>query len=237
MSIKNGQTPAKDQYSVEPDETDVVIIKVANLTNRGLDFREESLSFVPKYVFEKAPRKARAQPGDVLVLCAAHQRKYIGKRADIIEALPLGYENRTMVVAELLILRAELNRIDPHYLLACLRLPLVQQLVNKYVRGQTGHLYPSDLQQLQIPVPEDLRIQRAIAQTVYRAGKEIERLTQQMLRVDRQASERLAEDIFEGLDRIPHKVDVPVFVRQSRESGQLSFFEGKEEDSAANARH
>lgn len=211
-SIKNGLTPAKDQYSVEPNETDALIIKVANLTNSGIDFSEEKLSFVSREVFDARNQAAQAKVGDVLVLCAAHQRRYIGKRVDIIESLPEGYENRSTIVAELLILRTYLERVEPYYLLACLRLPSIQELVNKYVRGQTGHLYPGDLKKLQIPVPDSIETQRAIAETIYAADKKAKELRKEILRAESYAANVLANDIYKGLSNEERQITIPALL-------------------------
>jgi hypothetical protein len=198
-SIKNGLTPAKEEYSVETTDTDALIIKVANLTNSGLDFSDEKLSFVPEEVYMRVSKRAKAKLSDVLVLCAAHQRKYIGKRVDIIDALPIGFETRTVVVAELLILRVKPERIDPYYLLSCLRLPIIQELVNKYVRGQTGHLYPTDLKELEIPVPEELETQQAIARIVYDTEAKAKGLRDEIRNLEDVAARTLSENILNGL--------------------------------------
>lgn len=220
--IKNGVTPKKEEYSYEYSTGDALIIKVANVTNTGLDLNKDKQQYVPDEIFKRIGARGKVYLGDVLILCAAHQRIYIGKKVDIITSLPEGLEHRAMAVAELLILRARPKRIDPYYLLACLRLPIVQELITKYVRGQTGHLYPTDLKKLQIPVPEDLNLQRAIAQTVYSFEKQMETIRKNMLETQGAANEKLLTDILVGFTDKFSEVSLPKFTLTPSKTEQLS---------------
>jgi len=168
--IGTGITPAKDQYSFEKGPEDAVILKVANLSNGGIRWEDEYLSYVSPEFFAKS-KKGHIQLYDLLLLGAAHQRAYIGKRADIVDNFPQGYEGNTMCVAELVIVRPNLDRVNPYYLLAALRSPTVRTLISQLVRGQTGHLYPDDLGQLRIPVPSDMETQKHLARVAMAADR------------------------------------------------------------------
>jgi Type I restriction modification DNA specificity domain len=173
--IGTGITPAKDQYSFEKGPKDAIILKVANLSNSGIRWQDELLSYVSPELFAKS-KKAHIQRYDILVLGAAHQRRYIGKRADIVETFPSGYEGNTMCVAELVIVRPNLERINPYYLLATLRSLIVRDLISQLVRGQTGHLYPDDLGQLRVPVPPNIETQKQLARVAMAADHLISKM-------------------------------------------------------------
>jgi len=49
-------------------------------------------------------------------------------------------------------------------------------LINREKRGQTSHLYPSDMKGLLIPVPTDIKIQNENAKKYVKNYKEYERL-------------------------------------------------------------
>lgn len=163
--IGSGLTPAKDEYSFEKGPDDGLILKVANLSNAGVRWDDERLAYVSSEFFKKASR-SHVQRYDLIMLSAAHQRRYIGKRVDIVDSFPDGVEGNVMAVAELLIIRPNLELINPFYLLAVLRTPTVQDLVTHLVRGQTGHLYPVDIGALGVPVPDSLEVQKSLAAKV-----------------------------------------------------------------------
>jgi hypothetical protein len=125
--------------------------------------------------FFDGAKRAHVQLYDLLVLAAAHQRRYIGKRVDIVDTFPEGSEGRVMAVAELLLVRPDLTAINPYYLLAVLRTPTVQELIVHLVRGQTGHLYPDDIGSLRVPVPESLDTQMDLAREVVGADRFVRR--------------------------------------------------------------
>jgi hypothetical protein len=172
--IGSGLTPAKEEYSFVKGADDGLILKVANLSNAGVRWDDERLSYVSSDFFKKAAR-SHVQRYDLLMLSAAHQRRYIGKRVDIIDFFPGDVEGNVMAVAELLIIRPNLELINPFYLLAVLRTPTVQDLVTHLVRGQTGHLYPADIGALGLPVPESLDVQKSLAAQVVGADNFVRR--------------------------------------------------------------
>lgn len=197
--IKTGYTPAKDEYSYEKGAEDAVILKVANLSNSGIKWAEEHLSYVSPAFFEKS-KKGHLQRYDILLLGAAHQRRYIGKRADIVDGFPTGCEGNTMCVAELVVVRANLELVNPYYLLSVLRTPVIRDLIAQLVRGQTGHLYPDDLKKLEVPIPSDIEVQKKLARISLASDQFVSHMLAEMGYLQRDIYEQL-EKILQGDDK------------------------------------
>lgn len=167
LKINTGKTAPRDSY---PDEG-VRIIKVKNISGNGIKWGEKK--FVTEEFYEKAQKKAQVQVGDILMLCSAHSKIYIG-RADIIDAFPKDVRDdgsRCCCVGELIIIRANPEKILPKYLITFLRLPIVQEQIKRMVKGQSAHLYPKDLAKLDIVLPAK-RLQEEIADLNEKAEKD-----------------------------------------------------------------
>ena len=99
------------------------------------------------------------------MLCAAHNKSYIG-RVDIVSKFPQEVrddDDRCITVGELIIIRANPELVVPEYLITYLRLAVVQEKIRKMVKGQTAHLYPRDLIHLEVVLPPR-EIQEEIAE-------------------------------------------------------------------------
>ncbi len=158
LKIRTGKTAPRNSYP----ESGVRIIKVKNISGNGIKWNENF--FVTESFYEKAKNKSSLQIGDILMLCSAHSKIYIG-RADIIDTFPQEvYDDnlRCCCVGELIIIRANPEKILPKYLITFLRLPLVQEQIRRMVKGQSAHLYPRDLAKLDIVLPPP-QIQEEIA--------------------------------------------------------------------------
>jgi type I restriction enzyme S subunit len=153
QTIRNGKTPAAEDYSIEG----VPILKVGGLRNTGVI--EECYAYVPAS-WAQANTKGAVKQLDALVLCAAHLPSYIGKTGLLMEDLgPL-----TRAVGELIILRFN-KKISPEFVCVYLNLDPVRLAVQRLTRGNTAHLYPDDLSALPVPLlPPEL--QRRIADLV-----------------------------------------------------------------------
>jgi type I restriction enzyme M protein len=143
-----GKTPAKDEYSESPN--DPKIVKVASL--KAGKVKLDRLDYVqPQY----APTKL-IENGDILILCAAHQAQYLGKNPCIVE-IPDDLINEEIgFVGELLNVRVDKSKINPYFLLQLFNTNNYFLLINREKRGQTSHLYPNDLKNILIPVPDDI---------------------------------------------------------------------------------
>ena len=149
-----GRTPSRSAYA----KTGTFILKVGNLTGRGIDWTPRDRNFVT--VAEGARRATSAhlslQVGDLLLTASAHASKYIAKKSDVLMYVPKEYRTPDQVtfVGELMRIRPSPD-VDSFVLLAAIRHPDVRDDMQASVRGQTAHLNPADM--LSINVPWDLR--------------------------------------------------------------------------------
>lgn len=146
-----GRTPSRSAYT----DDGVFIIKVGNLTGRGIDWEPRDRNFVTeKEGFRRQINsKLTIQYNDILLTSSAHTAHYIAKKVDVIVNIPPNYGDVTFV-GEIIRIRPAKD-IDPFILLAALRHPFVRENLQASVRGQTAHLNPSDL--LNVRIPWDLR--------------------------------------------------------------------------------
>lgn len=145
-----GRTPGRSAYTNEG----MFILKVGNLTGRGIDWEPRDRNFVSQAERFKRlrSRNLALREGDILLTSSAHAARYIAKKVDIVAHVPEDYNELTFV-GELMRLRPR-SGIDPFILLASLRHPMVRDDLQASVRGQTAHLNPSDL--LEVIVSCDL---------------------------------------------------------------------------------
>lgn len=168
LKIGTGKTAPRNSYP----ETGVRIIKVKNISGNGIKWGERF--FISEEFYEKAKHKVHVQVGDILMLCCAHSKIYIG-RADIIDAFPKEVtddDSKCCCVGELIIIRANPEKILPKYLITFLRLPIVQEQIRRMVKGQSAHLYPRDLIKLDVVLPptniqEEIALLNSRAETDY----------------------------------------------------------------------
>lgn len=167
IKVGTGKTAPRGSY---PD-SGVRIVKVKNIRGNGINWNVKF--YVSEEFYKSAEKKAQLQEGDILMLCAAHNKSYIG-RVDIVSKFPQDVrddDGRCVVVGELIIIRANPQLVAPEYLITFLRLSVVQEKIRKMVKGQTAHLYPRDLVHLEIVLPPR-EIQEEIAEMNLEAEKE-----------------------------------------------------------------
>ncbi|HZY30752.1 MAG TPA: hypothetical protein VFF86_03835 [Candidatus Methylomirabilis sp.] len=174
------------------------ILKVKNLTGSGIRWDEEF--YVTEIFYQKAP-KAHVQEDDILMLCSAHNKMYIG-RCDIVKGLAENIpDGRCAAVGEIIIIRADEQKILPDYLLTYLRLPVVQAEISRMVKGQSAHLYSRDLRHLRVAVPSPEK-QRVIAQFALDAQADYrQRITEATMRLDMARAQ--VETMIHGLEDQP----------------------------------
>ena len=146
-----GRTPGRSAYT----DNGMFILKVGNLTGRGIDWEPRDRNFVSRAEGIKRAKsyKLNLHKGDILLTSSAHAARYIAKKVDVVAYIPENYENVTFV-GEVIRLRPA-SDVDPFILLAALRHPRVRDDLQACVRGQTAHLNPNDL--LAVTIPYDLR--------------------------------------------------------------------------------
>jgi type I restriction enzyme M protein len=166
--IFNGSTPAKDNYS--ENLSDPKIVKVASLKTGKVNLNlVENVD--PEFVSEKV-----IENGDILILSSAHQAEYLGRNPCIVNVPKELAEESITFVGELINIRANSELVNPYYLLQLFNTRNYYLLINREKRGQTSHLYPSDMKNLLIPVPDDIEIQNNNAREYMKNYKEYETL-------------------------------------------------------------
>jgi type I restriction enzyme M protein len=136
-TVLRGYTPGWHEYTQEG----IPVLKVRNLTNRFINFVFDRRGYVPQEIYEKHP-EAHVKLYDILLTASAHKPEYIAKKIDIVDVLPF---EKCMAVAELLIIRPDIQKIDPFYMLSVLRKKRVNEQFKSCIRGTTAHIYPEDV--------------------------------------------------------------------------------------------
>ena len=164
-NIFNGKTPAKEDYAEEGN----LILKVKCLKNNKI--RWDKLSYFKGSI----PVVKTIKDKDLLLLSSAHQSEYLGKNPSIVEIPQNLKDKKIFFVGELINIRADIEKINPYYILAILKLNEYYLFINREKRGQTSHLYPEDLGNVKIPLPP-LSIQNKIAEEVKKRMQKAEQL-------------------------------------------------------------
>jgi type I restriction enzyme M protein len=168
VGIFNGTTPAKEDYSESPN--DPKIVKVASLKAGKVD-----INLTENVIPEVASQKI-IEDGDILILSSAHQAEYLGRNPCIVNVPEEFKHEEITFVGELINIRANKKIVNPYYLLQLFNTKNYFLLINREKRGQTSHLYPSDMKNLLVPVPKDIEIQNKNAKEYIKNYKEYERL-------------------------------------------------------------
>ena len=144
----NGRTPGRSSYSSDG----LFVVKVGNLTGRGINWEPRERNFVSGEQIAKRKRfgNLMLKRGDILLTSSAHSPIYIAKKADAVGLIPEWVGGEASFVGEIMMLRAKAE-IDPMVLLAYLRLDGTRQRIRSLIRGQTAHLHPKDILDLRIP--------------------------------------------------------------------------------------
>lgn len=128
------------------------ILKVRDLTGKGIDWDKNERAFVSPEFFIKN-QKIKLQENDILIISAAHHPKYIGQKVDIIDSIPERYKKGVICSTELMILRVNPKHIDPYYVLLFLKTQDGYKAIQSCIRGQTAHIYPKDIKDIKIQIP------------------------------------------------------------------------------------
>lgn len=132
------------------------VIKVGNLTGHGVDWTPRSRNFVQSG--RTSRRDATVQVGDILMTAAAHHARYIGLKVDLITSFPEYLAQPVFFSGEVLRIRVEPTLLDPTALYLWLRSPEGYARLQRFVRGQTAHLYPDDVRGLRLDPSAILRV-------------------------------------------------------------------------------
>lgn len=148
--IFTGKTPSRSAYTNEG----IKILKVRDLTGKGIDWDNQERGFVSRDFFLKN-QDANLQENDILFISGAHHPKYIGQKIDIIDKIPERFNQGIMCSAQLMVLRVDPRRVDPYYVLLFLKTEDGYRAIQSCIRGQTAHIYPKDIKNVEIPIPPD----------------------------------------------------------------------------------
>ena len=147
--VTNGRTPPRISYTDEG----LFVVKVGNLTGNGINWIARERNFVSAHEKEKRQKNSQLmlKKGDILLTAAAHSPVYIAKKVDILDTVPKWVGESASFVGEVMLIRPNQKLIDPYILLAYLRMSATTERLQMLVRGQTAHLYPSDVLGLSLP--------------------------------------------------------------------------------------
>ena len=148
--VFNGKTPSKSEQREEGHP----VLKIRDVSELG-KFRGPFRSFVDESLAAKYSSK-RLQPGDTLILNAAHNADYVGSKT--FHAVPAVYGS--LATGEWLVIRPDSQLLDASFVHHWVRLDSTRREIKEVVNGI--HLYPKDVARLRIPLPP-LPEQRRIA--------------------------------------------------------------------------
>jgi type I restriction enzyme M protein len=146
----NGRTPPRLSYT----DAGLFVVKVGNLTGNGINWIPRERNFISDSEGKKRSEQLRLRRGDILLTAAAHSPVYIAKKVDLVDCVPEWLGGEASFVGEVMMIRPNQKIIDPFILLAYLRMPATTDRIQMMIRGQTAHLYASDL--LDLPLPASL---------------------------------------------------------------------------------
>jgi len=146
--IFTGRTPARKQYTQDGYK----ILKVRDTTGKGIDWDNTERGFVSPELFEKN-RAHQLQENDIFFITAAHHPKYIGLKVDILDSIPKRFSKGVLCSAEMLVVRVNPKKIDPYYVLMFFKSQDGYNVIQSCIRGQTAHIYPKDIKNIEIPIP------------------------------------------------------------------------------------
>lgn len=159
--IFTGRTPPRKLYT----DTGHKILKVRDLTSKGIDWDNNERAFVSENFFRKN-QNIKLQENDILIITAAHHPKYIGQKVDIIDSIPERYKDGVLCSAEIMVIRVNPKHIDPYYVLLFLKTNDGYKSIQSCIRGQTAHIYPKDIKNVKVPIPPEsdyIKIERELA--------------------------------------------------------------------------
>lgn len=150
----SGKTPSDKGI----DDSLCEIVRVANLTSRGLDWSKRLFGTIGN------SEKGLLKDGDIIVCKDAHQKYYIGQQVDIY----CRRNHHAVASSETLVIRFQREHINPFAALIYLRSIEAYAAFQQQIRGTSAHLYPTDVENIVVPkIPEDAEEQ--IEQLIRRA--------------------------------------------------------------------
>lgn len=144
-NIDTGLTPSRDSYW----HKGYPVLKMGCLTNFGINWSK--IEFANETYFKKA-KKFMVNENDIFLTSSAHALEHIAKKVNIISEIPKEYQNKLVFVGEVLRLKIKEEQINPYYLQLFLKTEIGYKLLQNCIRGQTAHIYPKDVKNIEIPL-------------------------------------------------------------------------------------
>lgn len=173
-NVFNGKTPSK----MEQRSSGHPVLKIKDVSEIG-DFRGQFNSFVEPLMAAKYSSRL-IRPGDSLILNAAHNSDYVASKLflagkEVSGVLPTG---------EWLLMRPTSTHLLPEYLHYWLRSEDTRKHIRFLVKGI--HLYPKDVAELLIPLPQISEQYRLVdilsrAEGIVRLRREAQKKTQELI--------------------------------------------------------
>jgi type I restriction enzyme, S subunit len=157
-TIFNGKTPARSEQRNQGHP----VLKIRDI-DEWSNFVGEFASFVEPELAQNFPQK-HVKQNDILILNAAHNADYVGSKVYFASSEVGG----ALATGEWTILRADSRKLDSHYLYYWITSSFSRKALRDIVKGI--HLYPKDVQRLEIPLPP-LEQQRRIAAILDKADE------------------------------------------------------------------
>lgn len=148
LAASTGATPSRKSYADEG----LFLVKVGNLTGSGINWIPRDRNFIDPASSKRRYSKDHMilKRDDILLTSSAHSPRYIAKKIDIMTEPPEWTGGSASYVGEVMLVRPNQELAEPYKLLAYLRLPDVVMQIQQMIRGQTAHLHPEDLMDLQV---------------------------------------------------------------------------------------
>lgn len=189
--VFTGVSPGRGGYS----EAGVRVLKVGDLTGEGIDWKPSGDRAWVGEGFAKRHADKRLENGDILLTAAAHQRKYIGMKVDVVDEIRAPY-SVALCSGEVMVLRPRPDLMNPYYLLGWLRTREGYSAIQSCVRGQTAHLYADDMRKVRVPLPPN-QCSESVAQaaTLYTSAQKLRNQAKEMTeRANLEISSMLGKD-------------------------------------------
>lgn len=178
-NVFNGKTPSKN----EQRSSGLPILKIRDIDENG-NFKGLFESFVDADFYGRFENK-RLRTGDTIVLNAAHNSAYVGSKTALVpEAI-----DGVIATGEWLIIRP--IKADKDFVNQFIKSPQGLNWLKSKVKGI--HLYPSDVAQIKIALPESLDDQIRIAALLTRAEKLIAKRKESIKALDELAKSAFLE--------------------------------------------
>lgn len=143
--LETGLTPSKNSYR----DKGYPILKMGCLKNFMINWSKIEFA---NYNYYKRAKKYSIKEKDIFLTSSAHAIDHIGKKVDIASEIPEEYQNKLVFVGELMRFRVKQELLNPYYLLTFLRTKIGYKILQSHIRGQTAHIYPRDIKEINIPI-------------------------------------------------------------------------------------